>query len=511
MDVVAMGGLHQLRAVDLVIVAIYLTGITLFGLRFRSKNRSLKNYFLANRAIPWWAIALSIVAAETSTLTIVSVPGLALVGNWEFLQLVMGYFLGRIVVCVIFLPRYFRGDLLTAYELIGQRFGPRLHRLTALLFLVLRAAAEGVRVFAVSIVVGAAIGTHDIASIAIICLLTLAYTLEGGLAAVIWTDVAQMFLYLGGVAVAVVVLGHSIAGGWTAVYSAGMASGKLKMFDFAVNVTQSYTFWAGVVGGCFLTMASCGTDQLMVQRLLAARNLRESRVALLFAGVVVFIQFGLFLAIGTGLYFFYKASGLNYQSVSADRVFPLFIVQHMPAGISGLLIASVLAAAMSNLSAAVNSLSSTSMVDFYLRWRPQSDDRERSQLSRAMAVFWTAALFVLALMSRTSGHVVEVGLSIASVAYGALLGVFLLGTLSKRANERGTMVGMVCGLAVNLLLWRQPHAWTASFEAFHLTLPKVGWTWFVLIGSLCTFVVGWIASYPHSIAHQKGIEERESA
>lgn len=502
---------HRLSTMDLALVVIYLIGITLFGLRFRSKDRSLKSYFLANRTIPWWAISLSIVAAETSTLTIISIPGLAYTGNWEFMQVVLGYLLGRIVVCVIFLPRYFRGDLLTAYQVIGQRFGPRLHRLTALLFLFLRAAAEGVRVFAISIVVGIAIGTNDTVSIAIICALTLVYTLEGGLAAVIWTDVTQMFLYIGGVIVAVFILGHLIPNGWTAVYAAGHTAGKLKVFNFALSLTQTYTFWAGVVGGCFLTMASHGTDQLMVQRLLASKNLRESRIALLFSGIVILVQFALFLAIGTGLYYFYKNFGAAYQSVSPDRVFPLFIVQHMPVGIAGLLIAAILAAAMSNLSAAVNSLSSTTMVDFYLRWRPDSSEQLRSRLSRASTVFWAIALFVLALMSRTSGHVVEVGLSIASVAYGSLLGVFLLGTLTRRAEERGAMVGMICGLAINLILWKQPHAWTFSLMKLHVVLPKIGWTWFVLIGSLTTFAVGWTVSCFPSAGRTKILDERESA
>src|SRR6201987_5070839 len=325
MDVsMAMQAPPRLSPADLVIVAVYLAGITLFGFRFRPKDRSLKNYFLANRTIPWWAIMLSIVAAETSTLTIISVPGLAFVGNWEFLQLILGYLLGRDIICVIFLPRYFRGDLFTAYELIGQRLGTRLHRFSALLFLLLRAAAEGVRIFAVSIVIGAAIGTHDILSIAIICVLTLAYTLEGGLSAVIWTDVAQMFLYLGGVAVAVIVLGHSIACGWSTVYSAGVAAGKLRTFDFALNLTHTYTFWAGVVGGCFFTMASHGTDQLMVQRLLAAKSLRESRLALLSSGVVIFVQFTLFLLIGAGLFVYYKQAGLTPRVASADRIFPQF-------------------------------------------------------------------------------------------------------------------------------------------------------------------------------------------
>src|SRR5271169_901752 len=324
--------MHRLSSVDLSLVALYLAGITLFGLQFRSKDRSLKSYFLADRKIPWWAIALSIVAAETSTLTIISVPGLAFTGDWGFLQIVLGYLLGRIVVCILFLPRYFRGELLTAYQVIGQRFGPHLHRLTAFLFLFLRAAAEGVRVFAVSIVVGIAIGTRDVVSIAIICLLTLIYTLEGGMAAVIWTDVVQMGLYIAGTIVSVVLLGHRVPGGWHAIHTVASAAGKLTIFHFAFSLSETYTFWAGLAGGCFLTMASHGTDQLMVQRLLAAKNLRESRLALLTSGFVIFVQFTLFLFIGAGLFVYYKQAGLTPQVASADRIFPQFIVQQMPVG-----------------------------------------------------------------------------------------------------------------------------------------------------------------------------------
>src|SRR6202161_1298272 len=334
--------MHRLSSVDLSLVAIYLAGITLFGLQFRSKDRSLKNYFLADRKIPWWAIALSIVAAEATTLTIISVPGLAYTGDWGFLEIVLGYLLGRIVVCILFLPRYFRGELLTAYEVIGERFGPRLHKLTAFLFLFLRAAAEGVRVFAVSIVVGMAIGTRDVISIAIICVLTLIYTLEGGMAAVIWTDVVQMGLYIAGTIVSVVVLAHRVPGGWHAVHTVAAAAGKLTIFHFALSLSETYTFWAGLIGGCFLTMASHGTDQLMVQRLLAAKNLRESRIALLASGVVILVQFALFLAIGTGLYYFYG----NVPQGPPDRIFPAFIVSEMPHGVAGLMVAAILAAAM---------------------------------------------------------------------------------------------------------------------------------------------------------------------
>jgi SSS family solute:Na+ symporter len=497
----------HLRFIDLALVVAYLAGITLFGLRFRRRGeRSLRSYFLADRNLPWWAIMLSIVAAETSTLTIISVPGLAWSGDFGFLQLAMGYLLGRIVICIIFLPRYFRGELLTAYQLIGQRFGPRLHRATALLFLVMRAAAEGVRVFAVAIVVGVAIGTGDIASIAILSVLTLLYTFEGGMAAVIWTDVVQMFLYVLGSLAALATICLKIPGGWSGLLAGASAAHKLTLLHFSWSITQTYTFQAGVIGGCFLTMASHGTDQLMVQRLLAAKNLFQSRAALLVSGVVIFFQFALFLLIGAGLWVLYHHTGAA-AGLSPDRIFPEFIVRDMPAGVAGLMIAAILAAAMSNLSAALNSLASSSMVDFYLPRRPATPERQRNRLSRAMTLGWAVVLFLLAMLSRRGGHVVEVGLSIASVLWGAMLGVFLLGTLTRRAVERGAIVGMMAGVAVNLLLWLQPHALSFSIAGHALVLPKIAWTWWVLIGAMVTCLVGYAASLFFPVPSERSLPD----
>jgi SSS family transporter len=485
----------RLHPFDLGLIVVYLIGITLFGLRFRSSKdpnaRSLRSYFLADQTIPWWAIALSIVSAETSTLTIISIPGVAFAGDFGFLQIVIGYMLGRVVVALIFLPKYFEGRMLTAYQLIDQRFGHTLHKVTAGLFLLTRAAAEGVRVFAVSIVVGIAIGTRDVLSIGIISALTLLYTFEGGMAAVIWTDVVQMAIYIGGTMVAIFTLGTHVPGGWSQIHEVAAAAGKFRLFNFALNLTQSYTFWAGVLGGTFLTMASHGTDQLMVQRMLAARNLRESRLALLASGAVIFLQFTLFLLIGVGLYVFYGLHPAVFAS--ADRIFPTFIVREMPIGIAGLLVAAILAAAMSNLSAALNSLSSTTVVDFYMHWRPEADDRERMMVSRSSTVVWALVLFGVAVYSVFAGgkgHVVEVGLSIASVAYGALLGVFLLGTLTRYATQAGAIVGMICGFSLNLLLWLH----VSPINLGSVTLPHIAFTWYVLIGSIVTFVVGTLAS-----------------
>ena len=485
-----------LNTLDLVVIGCYLAGVTLFGLRFRSGQQTLKGYFLADNAIPWWAISLSIVAAETSTLTVISVPGLAYDKDFSFLQLVIGYLIGRVVVSFVLIPQYFRGELVTAYQLIERRFGQRLRSLTAGVFLVTRAAAEGVRVFAVAIVVRVALGglltgvsdfERDLVAIAIVTALTLLYTLKGGLKAAIWTDVMQQTVYVAGTIVGLVTILHLVPGGWTTVREVAGHAGKFRVFDFTFDWTTKYTLWSGVIGGTFLTTASHGTDQLIVQRLLAARSERQAQVALLSSGVVVFFQFSLFLMIGAMLYVFYRIYPPAAAFTRTDTIFPVFIVSHMPHGVSGLLIAAILAAAMSNLSAALNSLSSTSMVDFYIRLRPLTSEIRRIWLSRAAMVVWALVLFGLALLARHGGRVIEVGLTIASIAYGGMLGVFLLGVLTRRASEGGAMMGMICGLALNLYLW---------------LFTSVAFTWYVTLGSMVTFAVGYAASLALG---QKGI------
>ena len=483
---------------DLALVAIYLAGITLFGLRFRSKERSLKNYFLADRNIPWWALSLSIVAAETSTLTIISIPGLAYDSNFTFLQLVMGYLVARVIISLIFIPQYFRGELYTAYQLIDRRFGARLHKFTAGLFLLTRAAAEGVRVWAVAIVIGIALQNYflnvspearDILSVGIITLLTLIYTFEGGMSAVIWTEVVQMLIYIGGTIIGFATIVHLVPGGWSQIHAIAAEAHKFRVFDFDFSPAKSYTFWAGIIGGTFLTTSTHGTDQLLVQRLLAARAENQSKLALLSSGVFILVQFALFLLVGVSLFAFYRlVPAAGFPLGQSDRIFPTFIVTHMPHGISGILIAAILAAAMSNLSAALNSLSSTTVIDFYTRLRPTITERHRVAVSRLATIGWGLILFWLALLSRHGGRVVEIGLTIISVAYGALLGVFLLGVLTRRATEGGAIVGMVCGLALNIYLW------LGSASVARILGTRIVYTWLVPIGTIVTFAIGYAVS-----------------
>ena len=478
-----------LNSVDLLVIAAYLVGVTLFGLRFRGKERTLKGYFLADNTVPWWAISLSIVAAETSTLTIISIPGLAYEKDFRFLQLVIGYLVGRIVVSFVLIPQYFRGQLVTAYQLIDRRFGGRLRSLTAGLFLVTRAAAEGVRVFAVAIVVRVALGglltglsnlSRDVVAIGLVTVLTLIYTFEGGMAAVIWTDVMQLSIYLTGSVAALFFIVHLVPGGWPEIHAVAAQAGKFRLFDLSINLSTAYTLWAGVIGGAFLTTASHGTDQLIVQRLLSAGSEREAKAALLSSGVAIFFQFSLFLLIGAVLFVFYRIFPPATPFARTDTIFPTYIVTRLPHGLSGLLISAILAAAMSNLSAALNSLSSTTVVDFLARIWPLSSEAQQVQLSRRITIAWAMLLFVLALLARNGGKVLEMGLSIASVAYGSLLGVFLLGVWTKRASERGAMLGMLLGVGLNLYLW---------------LFTGIAFTWYVVFGSAATFLVGYGASW----------------
>jgi len=479
-----------MRFLDLAVILAYLIAITWFGARFRKGQTNLGDYFLGSRSAPWWAIALSIVSAETSTLTIVGTPGLSFAGNLGFLQLVFGYLLARVAVSILFLPHYFRGEMFTAYELMRRRFGERMRRFTAAIFLVTRALAEGVRVFAISLVISIVLGTGETASIILIVCLTLFYTFEGGMTAVIWTDVAQMCLYVAGAVVSLFVILAKIPGGWTHVLAVAADAGKLQVFDFRFSPTmeflsRKYSFWAGLVGGCFLTMASHGTDQLMVQRLLSARNQVESRRALLSSWLVVFFQFSLFLAIGVLLFVYYRDTHLVRPTV-LDRIYPEFVWRHLPVGVAGLVTAAILAAAMANLSAALNSLSSTTVIDFvrpfWVRTRHGGaiPDALALKLARGMTIVWGVVLVAVGMLARHWGSVLESGLSIASVTLGLLLGVFLLGVLTQRVRERAAIFGVVAGLAAVLYV--------------RFATP-IAWTWWVLIGSVVTFFAGFAASF----------------
>src|SRR5690348_859113 len=471
----------RISTIDLVIIALYLAGVTLFGARFRRRQRSIRDYFLGGRTAPWWALACSIVATETSTLTIISTPGIAYSTNMEFLQLVMGYLVARVILCIILIPQYFRGEFFTAYQLLEKRFGARTKSTAASIFVVTRALAEGVRFAAIGKVVSVILGMGEQASVAIITLLTLFYTFQGGMSAVIWTDVVQFCLYIAGSVAAFFLLLHRIPMGWAGVAHAAAAAGdKLRVFDFHFSLTQSYTFWSGVIGGTFLTMASHGTDQTIVQRLLAARSERDSKTALLASGVIIFVQFLLFLVIGVMLFVYRQHFAFAIPGSDPDRLFPEFIVTQMPVGLVGIVLAAIFAVAMSNASGSLNSLASSSMIDFArARGVDLKDPGAQLRRSRQWTIFWGVLLGLFGMINW--GPVLVAGLTIASITYGSLLGTFLLVIWNRRATARGAITGMIAGLVgMAIIQWQ--------FRS-HLA-----WTWYVLTGTIITFSVGSLVS-----------------
>jgi SSS family solute:Na+ symporter len=468
------------RSLDYFIIAVYLIGIAVFGIISGGKQRTLKDYFLGSKVVPWWAICFSIVAAETSTLTFISIPGLSYLTNLNFLQVAFGYLIGRIIVAVRFLPAYYQGELKTAYTFLEYRFGSKTRNYASIVFLFTRTAADGVRLFATAIPLKLLLNINYPLAIVIIAIVSLVYTYTGGLKGIIWVDVIQMFIYVFGALLAGFFILSILPNGWTTVVAAASAGGKFQVINIGFSGTVSnffsdpYTLIGGVLGGAFLSMASHGTDQLIVQRLLAARDLKESKKAVIGSGVIIIIQFTIFLILGLMLYAYYGNINLK-----PDEIFPHFIITVLPPGISGIIIAGLFAAAMSTLAGSMSSLSSSTIMD--LLEPVLGIKKNELAISRIITVFWALLLVLSALFfMNTSTAVVELALSIASFTYGGLLGTFLLGLLVKRTNQTHALTGFTFGILVMI---------------FVISFKLVAWTWFTVIGVAVTLVSGYIASY----------------
>jgi SSS family transporter len=468
-------------ALDLVVIVVYLAGVTLWGAWLGRGQRGGRDYFLGRRSLPWGPVMLSVVATETSTLTFLSIPGVAYLGSLGFLQLTFGYLIGRIVVASFLLPAYYRGELATAYQLLEARFGLGTRRFTSAIFMGTRLLADSVRLFATAIPLAFVTGWPYPVSIAVIGILTVVYTYVGGIKAVIWVDAVQMGLYLVGAVAAFAALQMLVPGGWAAVFSAASDAGKLALIDVSLDPGRAYTLWAGLLGGAFLSMASHGTDQLIVQRLLTCKDQRAGQRALVASGGVVIVQFALFLAIGLGLWAFYGGRSFD----RADEIFAQFIVNELPPGLAGLLVAGIFAAAMSSLSSSINSLASTSVYDF---WAPargiEGDDVGTLRVGKLFTLLWAAllvggALIFIPLSRGTTA--VEVALGIASLVYGGLLGAFALALLVPAARSRDAILAITTGILSVTAIWLFARSYVA-------------WPWYVFIGTIVTFSVGTVSA-----------------
>ena len=487
-----------MKALDLAIIFGYLIGIVLFGTWFARKQKTTSDYFLGDRSVPWWAVAASIVATETSTITFVSVPGIAFSrgGNFQFLQLVFGYLLGRIVIALLFIPSYFRGELLTVYQLLDRRFGGKIKVLAASMFVVMRNIADGIRLLLTAIVLAAVYTSFQpganaeviiIGSVILIGVAMIVFTYFGGMEAVIWVEVIQLGIYIVGAIAAAVILINSISGGWPAAVATASQYNKFSLFDFSFDVTKTFTFWAGLIGGCFLTMSTHGTDQYLVQRYLCTDRPKRAAAALLTSGAIVLGQFIGFLFIGVLLFAFYHpytdpgyaaASVASYPFSGGDRVFPDFITRHLPTGLSGLVVAAIFAAAMSS---SLNSIAATALNDLYKPLRPRMQDKHYLKVSHLLTLLWGIVQIGVALVLRNRNRsALDLALSIASLINGPILGAFLVGTFLKRVSQTPALIGMLVSLVVMLYIY---------------FATRIAWTWYVFIGSIVTLIVAGLASF----------------
>ncbi len=490
-------------ALDFFVIVAYLAGTTALGLYIGRRQRSANDYFIAERSIPWWAVMFSVVASETSALTFISIPGLSYIGNLGFLQVVAGYILGRIVVANVLLPRYYQGELVTAYALLEKRFGLATRRFTSIVFMVTRGMADSVRVFATAIPVALILkGTLPEryvmpAAIVILGVLTILYTYKGGMKAVVWTELLQASVYILGGISAVILLGNSVPGGWGTIIDTASATNKLRIIDTYMGFDRPHTVFAGLLGGAFLSMASHGADQLIVQRLLTARSLKDAQRALIGSGFVVFAQFTLFLMVGIGLFVFYQGRVFP----ASDAIFPTFIIEQMPSGLVGLILAAILAATMSTHSGAINSLAAATTHDIYIPlFGKKPDDAKTLRFGKLSALAWGVVLTGGALLFKQQGTpVVVIALSIASFTYGALLGGFFLGWLWRRAIQRDAIIGMSVGLVVMsvVVFAKQLIPLFPGMTDTLTSLSKIAWPWYVLIGTTVTVGTGILASLAH--------------
>ena len=467
----------QVSTLDYAIIIVYLIGIAAFGKISGGKQKTVKDYFIGSQEVPWWVISFSIVAAETSTLTFISIPGLAYLTNLNFLQLTFGYLIGRVIVAIYFLPAYHKGELTTAYSYLQNRFGNKTRSLASVTFLFTRTAADGVRLFATAIPLYLMLDISPLAAIIIIAIVALLYTFTGGLKGVIWVDAIQMFIYIGGAILSGYYLINIIPGNFTEVISSTEISSKLSVINFGFDkgfagfFSQPYTLLSGIIGGAFLSMSSHGTDQLIVQRLLAAKSLAESKKALITTGIIIIFQFALFLFIGVLLFAYYGS--LNIKS---DEIFSKFIIEVLPSGVKGIIIAGLFAAALSTLAGSITSLSSSVMLDLYLPFKKSVDEKKNLLISKLLTIFWAVMLIISAfIFMESSRAVVELALSIASFTYGGLLGTFLLGLSNKKIQQNHAIAGFIIAIVV---------------MSFVIAFKVVAWTWFILIGVCITLFVG---------------------
>lgn len=461
--------------IDLAIIVLYVAGCTLLGTWLGSKSQGLKGYFLGEKHVPMWAIMLSIVATETSAVTFLSVPGLTYKdgGSFVFLQLALGYIVGRILVSVILLPGYFRGEMYSAYQVLGDRFGETTKAAASTIFLAMRTIGDGLRLVLTAKVIQEFAGLNMTVAIILMGTTAIVYTYLGGMRAVIWTDVIQFIVYIIGAIAALLLLVKAIPGGWSTLFA---DPGKFRLFDLSPQPDKSYTLWSGLFGGLVLSLATHGVDQLMVQRYLSARSRGQASAALITSGFVVFVQFALFLLIGVALAIYHGGGG----PADPDRAFASFLKSDtVPQGIRGLIIAALFAA---SLSSSLSASASSTVSDILGPWIKGISEENAVRLAKYLTAFWGIAQIALALATQSvEAQAIESVLSVAALGAGLLLGLFLLGMAVPNAGQKVALAALFAGTAIVVSIW--------AIKPAVFAFP-----WYALIGSGTVLYVGTLLS-----------------
>ncbi|HVR74581.1 MAG TPA: sodium:solute symporter [Planctomycetota bacterium] len=503
-----------LSTADWCVVGIYLGIVAIIGFYASGKQKSTKDYFLGGKSLPWWAAALSIIATETSAVTYIGVPRMAYQGDWAFAQLVIGFVLGRIFLALFFVQVFYRHDFVTVYGFLEQRFGGATRTVAAILFLLGRVVASAVRLYAGCVALKVATGFGiDRAIIALGAFGTI-YTLTGGIRAVIWTDVLLGLTFMAGGIVSCVYLASAVPGGLEGLIRNPLFIEKTTVIHLGWSLSSPETLLAGIAGGFVLTLATHGTDQDIAQRMLTCRDAKGGSLSVLGSAVLILPLMGLFLLVGTLLFFFYQTRDVPYAlPANLDHIFPLFIVKELPLGFRGLVMAGLLAVSIASFTSVLNALASTTIGDFYSparkRLGAEPSDRHMVRASRVVTLFWGAALVGLAMaFEGSSENLLTIALQVLTYFYGALLGAFLLGIFTRRGSSLSVITGMVLSVPAVLLLQLRhyvadpataPQAIRTLLGADSLRpfldlverhVPVVAWPYWIIIGTAITFLVG---------------------
>ncbi len=468
--------------IDTLIVVVYVVAAASLGIALARGQTGSRDFFLANHRLPTWALLLSIVATETSTVTFLSVPGLSFVsdGNFTFLQVALGYIVGRLAIVVLLLPAYFRGEMLTAYEVLERRYGIATRRLASLVFLVMRNLADGLRLLLAAMVLHTAFGLNYLTCVLVISSATAIYSCCGGVRSVVWNDCLQFGVYmLGAIAVFYVLMSRS-AGGWQELMQFGDSTGRFHLFDFDPSLTKkNVTFWSGLIGGAFLSLATHGADHMMVQRYLCAKSQSSASRALALSGVVVFFQFAFFLLIGVALAMFFSHNSPPKPIQNGDQALVTFVVNFTSTGLRGLVLAAVFSASMSS---SLNAVTSSLMSDWFDRRMAQMSERKSLFIARVLTIAFAvvqAAVAIVAYKFDLNESTVNSVLGIAGFSTGLILGLYFLGLIVPNASEPVALAAFTVGTAVT------------CFAVFGTSLH---WLWYTLVGSGTIVIVGLLLS-----------------